>query len=59
MPQIEAALKGRDFSESLETFGKLRDKVPAEWLEIWNGFRLEMYLNSRDMKEYKIEYASD
>jgi hypothetical protein len=58
MPQIEAALKGRDFSEDLEAFRTLKAGVPAGWLEIWNGLRLEMYLNSRDMKEYKIENAS-
>ena len=58
MPEIESTLKGRDFSEDLETFRKLRDAVPAPWKEIWNGLKMEMYLNNRDMKEYRIDYAA-
>ena len=58
MPEIETALKGRDFSEDLETFRRLRDAVPASWREIWDGLHLEVYLNSRDLKEYRIENAA-
>jgi hypothetical protein len=58
MPEIEAALKGCDFSEDLETFRRLKSKVPAPWKEIWNGLHLEMYLNSRDLKEYRIDNAA-
>jgi hypothetical protein len=58
MPEIEAALKGRDFSENLETFRRLKSAVPTKWEEIWNGLHLEMYLNSRDMKEYRIDNAA-
>jgi hypothetical protein len=58
MPEIEAALKGRDFSEDLETFRRLKSKVPMDWKEIWNDLHVEMYLNSRDMKEYRIDDAA-
>jgi hypothetical protein len=56
MPEIEAALKGRDFSENLETYQMLKQNVPAQWTKIWNGLHLEMYLSSGDMKEYRIEH---
>ena len=58
MPEIEAALKGHDFSPDLETFRSLRSRVPAPWKEIWNGLHVEMYLNSRDLKEYRIHHAA-
>jgi hypothetical protein len=58
MPEIEAALKGHDFSEDLETFRRLRSKVPTGWKEIWNGLHVKMYLNSRDMKEYRVDNAA-
>jgi hypothetical protein len=58
MPEIEAALKGRDFSENLETFRKLKNTVPAAWVEIFDGLHIDMYLNSRDLKEYRIENAT-
>jgi hypothetical protein len=58
MPEIEAALKGCDFSEDLETYRRLKDAVPARWQEIWTGLRLETYLDKRDLKEYRIEHAA-
>jgi hypothetical protein len=58
MPQIETALKELDFSEDLETFRELKSTVPAPMMAIWNGLHLETYLNNRDMKEYRIDYAA-
>jgi len=58
MPQIEAALKEGDFSENMETFRRLKSTVPAPWMAIWNGLHIEMYLNSRDLKEYRIDNAT-
>ncbi len=58
MPRIEAALKEGEFSEDNETFRELKRKVPLPWMKIWNGLHLEMYLNSRDMKEYRIDNAA-
>jgi hypothetical protein len=58
MPEIEAALKGRDFSENLEIFRRLKRAVPASWKKIWKGLDLKMYLDSRDMKEYRIDNAA-
>ncbi len=59
MPEIEAALREHDFSENLETFRRLKRSVPAAWKKIWNGLHLEMYLDSSDMKEYRIDNAAD
>jgi hypothetical protein len=59
MPEIEAALKEGEFSEDLETFRKLKHAVPPPWIEIWNGLHLEVYLNNRDLKEYRIDNAAD
>jgi hypothetical protein len=58
MPEVEASLKNHEFSETNETFRRLRRAVPRDWLEVWNGVRLEMYLNDRDMKEWLIEHAA-
>jgi hypothetical protein len=58
MPEIEAALKEGVFSEDLETFRRLKDAVPPDWQEAWNGLHVETYLNSQDMKEYRIDYET-
>lgn len=58
MPRIEASLKGSDFSESNETFKELKQRVPLPWVQIWKDLQLETYLNSRDMKEYRIDNAA-
>ncbi|MBN2554008.1 MAG: hypothetical protein JXB06_14620 [Spirochaetales bacterium] len=58
MPEIEDALRRQAFSEQLETFRRLRGAVPPEWKEIWSGLRVEMYLNRRDLKEYRIDTAA-
>lgn len=58
MPEIEGSLKKQDFSESNETFRRLKRTVPAPWSGIWNDLRLEMYLNDQGMKEYRIENAA-
>jgi hypothetical protein len=59
MPQIESSLKNHRFAESNKTFRKLKASVPLPWVEIWSKIGLEMYLNERDMKEYRLEYAAD
>ena len=55
MPRIEASLKSGQFSESNETFRELKGSVPRKWIEIWDPLHVDMYLNDRDMKEYRIE----
>jgi hypothetical protein len=59
MPEIEVSLKGGEFSESNQTFRQLKSSVPPPWVSIWDGLQLESYLNNRDMKEYRIEYAAN
>jgi hypothetical protein len=58
MSQIESSLKNHHFAESNKTYRKLKASVPLPWVEIWNNIGLEMYLNQRDMKEYRLEYAA-
>jgi len=58
MHRIEASMKSGQFSESNETFRELKGSIPQQWVEIWNPLQLDMYLNDRDMKEYRIENAA-
>lgn len=55
MPQIEASLKGSEFTEGNETFRRLKEKVPDAWYRIWEGLKVEVYLNEQDMREFRIE----
>jgi hypothetical protein len=58
IPEIEEALKRNDFSENLEAFKAIKEKVPRAWYEDWNTLNLRPYLNDRDMKEYAVEISS-
>ncbi len=55
MRTIEEALQGNDFSENLDAFKSLKERVPPEWDTAWDSVALRMYLNDRDMKEYQLE----
>jgi len=55
IPEIQAALRGRTFSESIPEFTALRARVPAEWTQAWSRIRLRPYLNENDQKEYLVE----
>jgi hypothetical protein len=57
IPEIEEALKGNDFSENLDTFKIIKEKVPPELQEDWKPLNLRAYLNDRDMKEYAVEIS--
>lgn len=52
---IESALRHNEFSENLEAYRMIRDKVPEKLREIWKNTRVEIYLNENDMREYLIE----
>lgn len=58
LPEIEESMKERSFSESNETFRKLKSSVPPSLTDIWRSVRLEVYLNDQDMKEYRVDHAA-
>jgi len=54
LDEIQEVLKGHEFSEDLETFERIKGTVPAEWLAAWDDFKLDVYLNEQEMKEYEL-----
>ena len=54
MRAVEEALKGNDFSESLDAFKNLKARVPPEWNTAWDALKPRMYLNEWDMKGVPI-----
>jgi hypothetical protein len=58
MLEIEASMKGTEFSETNPTFRRLRELVPEGWTRQWEDIRVEVYLNEQDMKEFRIDDAS-
>jgi hypothetical protein len=55
IPEIQEALRGTQFSENLEPFRRIKAQVPASLSSVWGTYNVEMYLNSQDMKEFRIE----
>jgi hypothetical protein len=55
MERIQAEMKHATFSETLEVFREIKERVPAAWYAPWEAFRVTAYLNEQDMKEYRIE----
>ncbi len=58
MREIEAAMRGAEFSEDNRVFRQIKALVPEEWYRSWEGITVERYLNERDMKEFRIEAAA-
>ncbi len=55
MPEIEASMKDTSFTDDNATFKKLKEKVPDSWCEIWDSLKVEIYLNDRDMREFRLD----
>ena len=55
MSEIEASMKGGQFSDGNPVFRRLKARVPESWYESWTGLRLEAYLDDQNMKEYRVE----
>ncbi len=55
MKRIEQSMRDTSFSEDIETYKELKKQVPANWLEIWNNLKIDVYLNQQDMKEFSVE----
>jgi hypothetical protein len=58
IPSIEEVLKCGSFSENLEMFISLREQVPAEWRRRWDNVNIIFYLNTAEMKEFRIEISA-
>ena len=60
-PEIEAiqnSLKNIAFSEELPAFKKLKTTIPSALSMPWSNLKVVPYLNSRDMKEFRIEFSA-
>lgn len=55
LPEIENSLRGAQFSESLESFRRIKAEVPQSLCALWADYQVEAYLNDRGMKEYRLE----
>jgi hypothetical protein len=55
MERIQAEMKNAAFSEQMEIYRELKGRIPTEWYEPWDSFRVEMYLNESEMREFRIE----
>lgn len=55
MKRIEQSMRDTSFSEDNETYKELKKQVPANWQEIWNNLKIDVYLNQQDMKEFSVE----
>lgn len=55
MRKIEKALKNALFSEDLSLFREIKALVPSEWEDMFKDIKIEVYLNQKDLKEYRID----
>jgi hypothetical protein len=55
MDRIQEQIKSSSFSEELDVYRELKEKVPGGWYEAWQRVKVERYLNESDMKEFRIE----
>jgi hypothetical protein len=55
MDRVESSLRSGEFSEDDPLFRELKGRVPEAWYRGWEGLRVEVYLNERDQKEYRVE----
>jgi hypothetical protein len=55
LARIESSMKSGGFSEDNPMFQELKARVPDGWHRVWEGLRLEPYLNDQDMKEFRVD----
>jgi len=53
--KIQSALKNNEFSEDIDIFKELKEKVPSSWYKPWENIRIKVYLNNQDQKEFEVE----
>ncbi len=52
---IESALRNAEFSENLQAYQLIRQKVPDSMREPWSKTSVQAYLNEDDLREYLVE----
>ena len=55
MGRIQAEMKNSAFSEKMEIYRELKDRIPQSWYEAWQGIQVDVYLNDSDMREFRVE----
>jgi hypothetical protein len=55
MERIQREMKNASFSEELDIYKELKDRIPGDWYEVWQGVSVDVYLNDSDMREFRIE----
>ena len=53
--KIQSALKNNEFSEEIDIFKQLKEKIPPSWYKPWESIKIKVYLNSQDQKEFHVE----
>ena len=56
LEKIQEELKKDSFNQNLPGFQNFRKNVPAFWEKVWKNLNIKTYLNSKDMKEFLIEF---
>ncbi len=56
LENIQEELKKESFNSNLPTFREMRQKVPEFWIKVWKNLTIKTYLNSKDMKEFLVEF---
>lgn len=55
MEDIQDDLKQNEFSTELESFQRLKAKVPAHFHDAWSSVQIKAYLNDQEMKEFALD----
>ncbi|MBN1648049.1 MAG: hypothetical protein JW874_08455 [Spirochaetales bacterium] len=56
MRDIEKSLRSQNFSPEMPFFLGQKQLVPTGWNDIWRDLKVNSYLNSKDMKEYSVDF---
>ena len=54
MGRVETEMRA-GFSEKMDFFLELKQKIPSDWFDQWKSIRVEAYLNESEKKEFRIE----
>jgi hypothetical protein len=55
MKDIQEQLRDAEFSEETAFFQNLKKVVPDYWKRVFQGIKIEAYLNQNDMREFRVE----
>lgn len=56
LEKIQEELKKNSFNQNLPGFKNFRKNVPDFWEKVWENLNIKTYLNSKDMKEFLVEF---